>query len=163
MESNNTKLKFELFPLDRLVINDTNIYLGQSKEQFTELLGKPEDVLKDGEGSRYYYFDNELMFECDNNSNITYIEFNGGHNGKLKPIIYGVSAFETKMDDLYKILEKNNNGRIDIPHEESIGFIETSVGIWKDGGNDETDYWTTIGIGEKDYYLEIYESRKLDN
>ena len=161
MENNVKNFKFELFPLDKLVINDTNIYLGKSKEQFIRLLGEPESVYKEGAGeSYYYYFNSELMFECDNNSNIRFIEFKGGYEGELKPIIYGVSAFEIKMDELYKILEKHNNGRIEVESEESCGFVETSVGIWKD---DETDYWATVGIGVKDYYLEFYESRKLEN
>lgn len=153
MEKN---MKIELFPLDKLVINDTDIYLGKSKNQFIKLLGEPEAVHKnwDGDGDCYYYFNSELMFDCDNDSNIRYIEFKGGYYGELKPIIYGVSAFEIKMDELYKILKKYNNGRIDVESEESYAFIETSVGIWKGGANDETDYWTTIGIGEKDYYVE---------
>ena len=73
------------------------------------------------------------MFDRDNDSNIRFIEFNGGFEGKLKPIIYGVSAFEIKMNELYKILEKQDNGRIDVESEESYGFVEISVGIWKDG------------------------------
>lgn len=165
MGDNAKTIKFELFPLDKLVINDTDIYLGKSKEQFIKLLGEPEAAHKhwDGNGASYYYFNSELMFDCDNNSNISFIEFNGGYEGELKPIIYGVSAFELKTDELYNTLEKHNNGRIDAESEESYGFVETSVGIWKDGANDETDHWTTVGIGEKDYYLEIYESRKQDN
>jgi hypothetical protein len=165
MKNNVKTFKFELFPLDKLMINDTNIYLGKSKEQFIKLLGEPEAAYKNwnGDGKSYYYFNSELMFDCDNNSNIRFIEFNGGYEGELKPIIYGVSAFEIKMDELYRILEEHNNGRIDAENEESYGFVETSVGIWKDGANDETDYWTTVGIGEKDCYLEIYESRKSEN
>lgn len=158
MEKNMNNFKFELIPLDKLIINDTNIYLGKNKEQFIKLLGEPEAVHKnwDGDGFSCYYFDSELMFDCDNDSNIRFIGFQGGHDGELKPYIYGISAFDVNMDELYKILKDHNYGRIEEENEESYGFVEISVGIWKDGANDESDYWTTIGIGEKNCYLEFY-------
>ena len=49
-----------------------------------------------------------------------------------------------------KITEK---GEIDEESEDSYGFINISVGIWKDSANEDDDYWTTILIGKKDYYI----------
>lgn len=159
MGKNIKDFKFELYPLEKLMINDMNIYLGKSKEQFIKILGTPESDFEnwDGNGHTCYYFNSELSFDCDKNDNITFIQFAGGHEGELKPYIYGISAFDIKMKELYEILKEHNNGRIDEESEESYAFVETSVGIWKDGANDESDYWTTIGVGIKDCYVEFYE------
>ena len=82
----------------------------------------------------------------------TFTEFLGGHYGKLRPYIYGISVFDTKDTDVVRILSEHNNGEIDDSENDSFGFLETSIGIWKD--SEEEEYWTTIGIGVEGYYTE---------
>lgn len=53
--------------------------------------------------------------------------------------------------ELYEILKEQNNGEIDEESKDSYGFINISVGIWKDSANEDDDYWTTILIGKKHY------------
>lgn len=108
-----------------------------------------------------------------------FIEFLAGIDGKLQPQIYGVSAFKENADDLYEVLEKKNNGRIDDGEAGyGYGFLEISVGICRqrmpqdvqemieeaqEEGNpmdaeDMSDemrkasHWDTIGIGVRGYY-----------
>ena len=54
------------------------------------------------------------------------------------------------MDELVAVLSEHNNDSIDDSENDSYGFLGISVGIWK--SDDEDDYWTTIGIGIKNYY-----------
>ena len=77
----------------------------------------------------------------------------GGVYGGLKPGIYGISEFDTRDTDVVRILSEHNDGEIDDSEDDSFGFLETSIGIWKD--SEEEEYWTTIGIGVKDYYKEV--------
>lgn len=147
-------MNIELIPLEKMVIDGKEICLGKKKQHVMELLGNPEHICENygGESWRHYYYESELAFDYDKNDNLQFIEFLGGHEGLMKPCIYGVSAFDTKAEELVTILSENNDGIIDDSEDNSYGFLGISVGIWKDVANDEEDYWTTIGIGIKDYY-----------
>lgn len=146
-------MDIELFPLEKMMLNEVEIRLGMNKQHVIELLGEPENKHENygGNSWRHYYYNTELALDYDKNGNLEFIEFLAGHNGQLKPYIYGVSAFDTKMDELVSLLSEHNNGRIDDKEYSSYGFLEISVGIWSDG---EEEYWTTIGIGIREYYLE---------
>ncbi len=148
------KIKIELFPLEKMVFDGKEIYLGDNKEHIMELLGNPEDIFEQYGGGiwRHYYYDSELALDFDENGKLTFIEFLAGHEGTLKPFIYGISAFDTDMDELVTVLSEHNNDRIDDSEIDSYGFLGISVGIWKSDDDDEEDYWTTIGIGIKNYY-----------
>lgn len=117
------------------------------------MLGNPENICENfgGKSWRHYYYEAELAFDYDENDSLKFIEFLAGHNGLLKPYIYGVSAFDTKTEELITIISKHNNGIIDERDNESCYFSNIGIGIWKDGANETEDYWTTIGIGYKDY------------
>lgn len=148
------KIKIELFPLEKMVFDGKEIYLGDNKEHIMELLGNPEDIFEQYGGGiwRHYYYDSELALDFDENGKLTFIEFLAGHEGALKPFIYGVSAFDTDMNELVTVLSEHNNDGIDDSEVDSYAFLGISVGIWKSDDDDEEDYWTTIGIGIKDYY-----------
>lgn len=139
-------MHIELIPLEKAVIDDKEIYLNSSKEEVLEILGKPEDV-KD----RYYYYDFELALDFDDDDRLEFIEFLGGHDSKLRPYIYGVSVFDTECDELIEILTENNDDEIEDNEDDSYGFLNISVGVWKEDSED--DYFTTIGIGVEDYYI----------
>ena len=171
----------EIFPLEKITINDINISLGMDKAKVTKLLGKGS---VSGESIRY--FGSELGIYYDSNNKVEFIEFYGGIEGDIKPVIYGVSAFETKAKELVEIIEKHNSGNsyfdADIESfdgDYDIEFYNVSVGLYRDitpddvtsmktemiaeGVFDENDedylhdversqYWTTIGIGVEGYY-----------
>ena len=109
---------------------------------------------------------------------VEFIEFLGGIEGTLHPVIYGKSAFQEDADEIFELLKKENNGDIDDSENGySYSFIETSVGIYRtstpesvkediedikaDGVYDQeyvdeelkkAHHWATIGIGKKNYY-----------
>ena len=77
--------------------------------------------------------------------------FLGGHDGELKPYIYGVSAFDVSKRRLLHVLSEHDGNIDDSEADDSYGFLDTNVGIWQDG---DDRHWTTIGIGVKGYYSE---------
>lgn len=148
-------MKIELIPLEKMIYDGKDILLGSKKEDVIKILGEPDNISDnyDSDGCRHYYSE----FGCDYNKDgkLEAIEFLYGHNGELKPYIYGVSAFDVSRKELFDILKEHNSGEIDEESEDSYGFLNISVGIWKDSDNEDDDYWTTILIGKKDYYREI--------
>ena len=140
-------MNIELIPLEKMIYDGKEICFGTKKEEVIKLLGEPNKVFE----SRHHY--SEFACDYDENDELEAIEFLWGHEGKLKPYIYGVSAFDVSKNELYAILKEHNNGEIDEESEDSYGFINISVGIWKDSANEDDDYWTTILIGKKDYYI----------
>ena len=147
-------MDIKLIPLEKMIMDGKEIRLGDKKQAVISVLGEPEHIHENyGGGSwRHYYFDSELALDFDRNDRLEFIEFLGGHYGKLKPYIYGISVFDTKDTDVVRILSEHNNGEIDDSENDSFGFLETSIGIWKDSEDEE--YWTTLGIGVKGYYTE---------
>ena len=160
----------ELIPLEGIVINGTEIKLGASEKEVKDVLGEPSSKSK----SSLYFFRNELRFDLDNGK-VRFIEFLGGIDGKLQPMIYGVPAFQTDADKMYDILKRKNNGAIDDSEAEyGYGFCEISVGVYREitpydvqqmiaddsSVNDEdiseqmrrAEHWEAIGIGVKNYY-----------
>lgn len=161
-----------LYPLDKAVIGDKTICLGMDKTSVFNVLGKGKSFNE----KRYYYFNNELAINFDDKNNVEFIEFLGGIDGELQPVIYDVSAFEENADDLVEILKEYNNGEIDNSENGySYGFLEISVGIYReflpeevieDAKNDnkslddedvmddmrKASHWATIGIGVKNIY-----------
>lgn len=174
-------MKIEIYPLEKVVLEDISIHLGDTQDDVEALLGVGE-VVRDG----HRYFDGELGIYYDSDNKVEFIEFYSGIDGKLKPTIYGVPVFQTKARDLVEIIEKHNSGNsyfdADIEWfdgDYDIEFYNISVGIYRDmtpdavssmkaemiaeGVFDENDedylydversqYWSTIGIGVEGYY-----------
>lgn len=128
-----------------------------------------------------YYFANELRFDFDENGTLEFIEFLGGVDGKVKPKVYGVSAFDAHADELYAVL-RNHNGADIVDNEDGYTYVfqNISVGIHRDitpnsineslqwmkcegisienyneleNDKRRANHWTTIGLGVKGYYL----------
>lgn len=164
----------EIKPLFGIDFNNIEIKLGASECEVKAALGEPYSVWENS----LYYFENELRFDLENSS-VEFIEFLGGIDGKLQPIIYGTSAFQTDADKLYEILSQRNNGEIDNSESPySYGFLEISVGVYRENIPDEVQemikdaeengepldeeviaeetrraaHWATIGIGVDNYY-----------
>lgn len=167
--------KIKIIPLVGIEFDDITIALYSSCEDVKNLLGEPYSTQDDS----LYYFNNELRFDFDDDGKVEFIEFLGSIDGELQPIIYDVPAFQSKADTLYNILREENRGDIDDSEDGySYGFLNISVGVYRssipkdveemikeadeagepmDAGDIEeerrkADYWSTIGIGIKDYY-----------
>lgn len=144
-------MKITLFPLEKIIIDDKSLYLGANKDEIIRLLGEPEMIREQYGGGtwRHFYFNSDLAFDYNSEGRLEYIEFLGGHDGILKPYIYGVSAFDTEQKELVKILSENNNGDVDDSERCSYAFKGSSVSVWTE---DDEEFWMTIGMGEKGYY-----------
>ena len=166
-------MNIKIHPLDKVVFDNVSICLGMEKSAVELALGAGEAI-----GNRYYYFHSEMAIDYHGNK-VDFIEFLGSVDGKMKPTIYGVSAFETQANDLFDVLKKQNNGVIrDSENGYSYQFENISVGVYREAvpkeieemieeaasfGNpmsdDEMQYemkranhWATIGIGVTGYY-----------
>ncbi|MBE6023425.1 MAG: hypothetical protein E7231_09355 [Cellulosilyticum sp.] len=170
----------EIMPLIGIKWGNNAINILDSSNQVKSILGEPESIFK----KSYYYFNSDLRIDFDENNCVEFIEFLAGINGKLQPIIYGIKAFETDVDNLYDILKEKNNGEIydELGKGYAYAFLNISVGIFRQNtpaqikemtdemikeGIDIQDnedleiekqkafHWATIGIGGKGYYKEV--------
>ncbi|MDE5778103.1 MAG: hypothetical protein K2I10_06300 [Lachnospiraceae bacterium] len=164
-----------VFPLEGIKTDSAEINFNESKDSIIQKLGNPCDDY----GDQIYYFESELRLDFNQSGGLEFIEFLGGIEGQLHPIIYDVNAFEETADNLMHILEEKNNGKIDDTEDGySYGFMEISVGIYRESIpenvqqmieeaeqageplDDEdieherkmANHWATIGIGIKDYF-----------
>lgn len=164
-----------LIPLSGIELNGITIPLSASRKEVKNVLGEPYETLENS----LFYFHNELRFDFDNDGKVNYIEFLGGIDGNIQPVIYGVYAFESEADDLFHILREKNHGDIsDQENGYSYRFLNISVGVFRplipeavkdmieeadeDGyPMDEEEikcelrkaaHWATIGIGIANYY-----------
>lgn len=167
-------MNIEIYPLEKVVIDGTAICFGMNQSDVEMAIGKGQFI-----GKRHYYFDNEMVIDYNANGRFEFIEFLGGIDGNLQPVIYGKYVFQTKADELYDVLSKKNNGNIvDNENGYAYRFLNISVGIYrssipenvqemimeaeKDGvpmkiediqyERKKADYWNTLGIGAEGYY-----------
>lgn len=167
-------MNIEIFPLDKVVIDNVSVCLGAARSAVEAAIGAGELA-----GKRYYYYKSNMAVDYDSSDKVKFIEFLGGIDGELHPMIYGVPAFETTADELTELLTEKNDGEIDDSENGySYGFLNISVGVYRaripddiedmiedaeeEGETiDEEDlederrkaeHWATIGIGVKDYY-----------
>lgn len=138
----------EIIPLSGIKYNDKLITFAHSKENVRDILGTPSEIR-----SSWYYFNNELRFDFDDDGNIIFVEFLAGFDGNIQPQIYGVPAFQVEADELYNILkEKNGNDIGDIENGYSYQFYNSSVGIFRETILEGDNHWASIGVGKRDYY-----------
>ena len=117
-------MDIKLILLEKMILDGKEIRLGEKKQAVIPVLGEPEHIHENyGGGSwRHYYFDSELALDFDQNDCLEFIEFLGGHYGKLKPYIYDISVFDAKDTDVVRILSEHNNGEIDETGYQDIVF-----------------------------------------
>jgi len=166
-------MNIKIYPLDKVVFDDVSICFGMEKSAVELALVAGEVI-----GNRYYYFNSEMVIDYQENK-VDFIEFLGGVDGKLKPIIYGVSAFDANAAELVGVLKTNNNGEIcDDENGYSYQFSNISIGVYREALPDEitemieeaksdgnpmsddeieyemkrANYWATIGCGAVGYY-----------
>lgn len=166
-------MDIQIYPLNKVVFDDVSICFGMEKSVVELALGAGTVI-----GNRYYYFNSEMAIDYQENK-VDFIEFLGGIDGKLKPIVYGVSAFDVNAAELVDVLKINNNGEIcDDENGHSYQFANISIGVYrealldeitemieeaKNDGNPLSDdeiaderkranHWATIGCGTVGYY-----------
>ena len=125
-------MNIQIYPLNKVVFDNVSICLGMEKTAVELALGAGEAI-----GNRYYYFNSEMAIDYQDNK-VDFIEFIGGVDGKLKPTIYGVSAFDVDAAELVDVLKVNNHGEIcDNENEYSYQFSNISVGVYREALPDE--------------------------
>lgn len=167
-------MKIEIFPLEKVVIDGVALCLGMNQTEAEQIVGKGQFAR-----DRYYYCNSELAISYDNDGKVNFIEFLGGVDGRLKPVIYGVSAFDADADEVFELLKQHNGDQItDVERGYCYSFLNISVGVYRESipenvtemieeaasfGNpmseEEIEYetkkahhWMTIGFGVKNYY-----------
>ena len=168
-------MNIEIYPLEKVVINGVPIYLGMEQSAVEAAIGKGQLV-----GKRNYYYGNDMAIDYGSNRTVEFIEFLGGIDGSVHPVIYGVSAFDTLANELVKLLQQKNDGEIDDSEQGySYAFLNISVGVYREmrpsdvmemieemkahgiSVEDNEDviaemrkanHWATIGVGIAGYY-----------
>ena len=169
-------MKVEIYPLDRVELDGKSIFLGMKRAEVGVSIGEGQVV----RGNEQYYYQNEMRILYDKDDKVEFVEFLGGVDGMLKPVIYGVSAFDTNAETLMELLTQKNAGTVrDEEQGYSYQFMEISVGLYReirpqdvlemieemkaDGipveGNEDleadkrrAEHWATIGFGVARYY-----------
>ncbi len=152
----------EIIPLSCIIINNKKVNLLDNKLQIEKILGNA-DICRNS----YYYFDNELRIDFNEDGLVEFIEILSGIDGKLQPVIYGVKVFQEDADYIKNILEKYNNGDIDNSENGfSYAFFNISIGVFREYTPEsilnmkeciskeefksemrKANHWDTIGIG----------------
>lgn len=168
-------MKIDIYPLDKVVFDGVPVSLGMERSAVENAIGAGQLI-----GKRYYYYNNELAIDYNGNGTVEFIEFLGGSEGYLQPIICGVSAFGTDAEELVELLKQKNDGEItDTEQGYSYSFSNISVGVYReirpsdilemieemkaDGipteDNEDlaadmrrANHWATIGVGVAGYY-----------
>ena len=145
-------MRVEVFPLEKIIIDNKEIMLGMNINEVQKLIGIPDRVFSncDGESGRHYYFDSELVLDFDESGLLEFIEFLGGIDGNLRPYLYGVSAFETSADELLKMIMEQDDEVDDSEADYCYCFLNVSIGLWRQ--DNQNKHWDTIGIGVDKYY-----------
>lgn len=170
----NNMQKIILKPLEGIEIENVGeIKFGQTRAEVVSTLNNPDNE----EDNRLFYDDFELSIEFNKQGKVEFIEVYGPDCENIAPSIYGIKPFEIPAQQLVTLLTSKNSGKVDdteAPH--GYCFLGSSVGIWreltekeakedieqakKDGEYEEwmeeevenSKYFWTIGLGEKDYY-----------
>ncbi|MBQ8418936.1 MAG: hypothetical protein IJY37_01095 [Clostridia bacterium] len=121
-------MKAVIYPLEKVVLGDISITFGMKKSEAERLLGKATAV-----GERRYYLGAELAVSYDAQESVEFIEFLGGKEGSLRPMLYGVSVFEENAEDLLALLtEKNDGDVIDRENGYSYQFSHIGIGLYRE-------------------------------
>ncbi|MBE6542588.1 MAG: hypothetical protein E7672_09135 [Ruminococcaceae bacterium] len=133
-------MDIEIYPTDKIVIDGKEIRFGMPKDDVERLIGNGNFVNTKFVKNRCYYFNNEMSVDYGDELFVCAVEFLGGSDGKLKPIIFGVSAFETDAEELFRLLcEKNGRDAEDNEGGYSYSFHEISVGIYREITPDDVE------------------------
>jgi len=158
-----------VFPLRGIQLGDKILELNMTSAEAEEILGAPQ-LMRD---NQWYYCNSELRIDFDADGLVEFIEFIGGKNGAIQPVVYELAAFECNELELYCALERHTSDEImDEEDGHCYVFKDISVGIYrelapwdvskmeKEGLPGEeleqerarAEHWDTLGIGRRGYY-----------
>lgn len=168
-------MNIKIYPLDKVIFDGRPVRLGIEQAAVEDAIGKGQLI-----GKRHYYFNNEMAIDYSKDGTVEFIEFLGGIEGTLRPVIYDVSAFDVDADELVELLKQKNAGEVMDPEQgHSYSFVNISVGLYRelrpadvlemiefmktDGIPTENNedlaadmkrasHWATIGVGVAGYY-----------
>jgi hypothetical protein len=179
MLSSIERTTISVYPLQGIDISGIGqINLGQSKSAVENVLGKPDSH---SDSNRWFYDVYECRIDFDESDIVDFIEFiYGPFPKRIRLSLYGIDPFRIGAKNLVEMLSEKNNGEIDDREAEyCYGFVNISVGIWRDmtekdaeemiaekkeNGDYEFDRtwlkeeleksrnFSTIGIGKVGYY-----------
>ena len=168
--------EFLIHPLVGIEWDGKKINLGDSLDQVKDILGDAEVRYENSA----YYFATDLRIDYDVNCCVEFIEFLGGVDGSIQPVIYGEKVFQINAMKAYRILKEQNDGEIvDEDEGYSYTFKNIGIGVYRENTPDTIDititklrekgifmtendnlkeerrlasHWSTIGLGSKEYY-----------
>lgn len=168
-------MEFQILPLEGISVDGSLLSFGMSRRQAETLLGVGERF-----GSRCYYCGGELAIDFDIDDCVSFIEFLGGVDGQLQPMIDGVSVFSAEADAVAALLrQKNGDGGESFEQGYSARFHAISVGVYREITPDDVremigemqangipveqnedlladqrraSHWATLGLGKAGYY-----------
>lgn len=100
-------MNIEILSLDKVVFDEVPAGIGMERSAVEKAIGIGQLISK-----RYYYYNNKLAIDYNENGTVEFIEFLDGAEGSLQPTIYGVSAFGTDAEEVAEILKQKNGGEI---------------------------------------------------
>ena len=167
-------MKIEIYPLEKVEINGVPIFFGMEKTAVEASFGKGEVIR-----GRSYYHRNEMAVEYGSDSRVTFLEFLGGPRATLRPMIYGVSVFDTPAGELSRLLAEKNGAPADLAqegffalfrnigiavhrerrpndlleqaHQQKLNGIQTPNDAYQ-RDLEAANHWSSIGVGSPAYY-----------
>lgn len=159
-----------VIPLTGIQFGESLLEFNMTGSEVKEILGEPQYVRE----RQWYYFHSELRIDFDEDNIVEFIEFLGGREGCIQPLIYGLSAFECDELELYCELERHTEG--EIADEDGAGhcciFFDINAGVYREvspgdvfemekeglfgeeleAERQRAQHWETLGIGRIGYY-----------
>ena len=142
------KIPVTVTPGTGIAWGDKAIRLGDSEAQVRAVLGEPE-ICQD-----HFYFDSDLAIRYDEDGMVVLIDFLGGAEGLIQPVVDGVAVFTADGDAVLSLLEEKNGGPgMTGPVEGFLAFPKVSVGAYRAKDENGKPYrWVTLAIGKAGYY-----------
>lgn len=140
-------IKIELKPLQGIEIESVGqILFNQSQSEIVKALGKPSTH---STNTQLFFNQYELRIDFDEQG-ASFIEFiHGPYLERTELVIYGVNPFSVGGVELVELLTFKNAGAVDDTEAEySYGFLNISVGIWRQAT--ETDIQAAIDECKQD-------------
>lgn len=163
-------------PLVGIEWEDKKINLGDSLDTVKEVLGDAEVRYENSA----YYFSTDLRIDYDADCCVEFIEFLGGEDGSVQPVVYGEQVFQINAAKVYRILKEHSNGHV-IDEEDGFSYRFPKLGleVYRENTPDAIDItitklrekgievvdnanlmderhrasrWATIGMGTKEYF-----------
>ena len=96
-----------IHPLEQVLLDGVPIRFGMKRAEVEAALGAGQAI-----GARHYYQNSELAIDYDRDDRVEFVEFLAGAEGALRPVLYGVSAFDTDADVLADLLLEHSGGEV---------------------------------------------------